>query len=301
MAIEDKVFSGDTLRSGYRFQRHWDNSMAYAFIFAELGAGIFFVSLLMNSLFGMIVGLALVSTGKPYFHLAHMGVPSRSWRAILRPDRSWISRGLLGLGAMIGTGSLYVIALAFGEKLGLAPDSGLVGLVGLLKVASAAFAVVVMSYQGFAMSHSTAISIWNSAIIPMASLLYSLALGVAGAMIFLPSAQAAGLVDIELLLLLGLAVMHTMLLHGGWHGSPGARTSVELLLQTDYSKWFWGLVIATGIVLPALILWIAPESRILAIVSGLAMLGGFCTWRVLIFKIGVFEPILSMNPFHTAG
>jgi len=298
MAIEDKVFSGDTLRSGYRFQRHWDNSMAYAFIFAELGAGIFFVSLLMNSLLGMIMGLVLVSTGKPYFHLAHMGVPSRSWRAMLRPDRSWISRGLLGLGAMIGTGFLYVIALAFGEKLGISPDSG---LPGLLKVASATFAIVVMSYQGFAMSHSTAIGIWNSAIIPMASLLYSLSLGVAGALVLLPAAQAGGLVDTQLLLLLGLAIMHVMLLHGGWHGSPGARTSVELLLQTSYSKWFWGLVIAAGIVLPALIMWGAPGNRLLAIISGVAMLGGFCAWRILIFKIGVYEPILSMNPFRTAG
>jgi hypothetical protein len=173
MAIEDKVFSGDTLRSGYRFQRHWDNSMAYAFIFAELGAGIYFVSLLMNSVPGMVVGLILVSTGKPYFHLAHMGVPSRSWRAMLRPDRSWISRGLLGLGAMIGAGFLYVIALTFGEQLGIGADSG---LLSLLKVASAAFAIVVMCYQGFAMSHSSAIGIWNSAIIPMASLLYSLSL-----------------------------------------------------------------------------------------------------------------------------
>jgi len=39
MSIENKVFSGDTLRVGYRFQRHWDNSMAYAFFCAELGAG----------------------------------------------------------------------------------------------------------------------------------------------------------------------------------------------------------------------------------------------------------------------
>jgi len=298
MAIEDKVFSGDTLRSGYRFQRHWDNSMAYAFIFAELGAGIYFVSLLMNSLPGMIAGLVLVSTGKPYFHLAHMGVPSRSWRAMLRPDRSWISRGLLGLGGMIGTGFLYVIALAFGDQLGVGADAG---VVGLLKLASATFAIVVMCYQGFAMSHSTAISIWNSAIIPMASLLYSLSLGVAGALILLPAAQAGGLADTQLLLLLGLAIMHVMLLHGGWHGSPGARTSVELLLQTEYAKWFWGLVVAAGIVLPGLILWMAPDSRVLAIISGLAMLSGFCSWRILIFKIGVYEPILSMNPFHSAN
>lgn len=298
MAIEDKVFSGDTLRAGYRFQRHWDNSMAYAFIFAELGAGLYFVSLLMNSMVGMVVGLALVSTGKPYFHLAHMGVPSRSWRAMLRPDRSWISRGLLGLGAMIGSGFLYVIALAFGDQLGIGADAG---IVGFFKLASAVFAVVVMCYQGFAMSHSTAIGIWNSAIIPMASLLYSLSLGVAGALILLPTATAGSLVDTQLLLLLGLAVMHVMLLHGGWHGSPGARTSVELLLQTGYAKWFWSLVVGAGVVVPALIMWMAPGHGPLAIISGVAMLSGFCTWRILIFKIGVYEPILSMNPFHSAN
>jgi len=227
-----------------------------------------------------------------------MGVPSRSWRAMLRPDRSWISRGLLGLGAMIGTGFLYVVALAFGDQLGINPDSG---LVAGLKFVSAAFTVVVMCYQGFAMSHSTAIGIWNSAIIPMASLLYSLALGVAGAIILLPAGQASGLLDTQLLLLLGLVVMHTMLLHGAWHGSPGARTSVELLLQTNYSKWFWGTVIGAGIALPALLIGLAPSNNFLAIISGVAMLAGFSAWRVLIFKVGVYEPILSMNPFHSTS
>ena len=154
MAIEDKVFSGDTLRVGYRFQRHWDNSMAYAFCCAEFGAGLFFVSLLLENTIGMV---------------------------------------------------------------------------------------------------------------------------------------------------LGLAVMHLMFLHGGWHGSPGARTSVELLLQTLYARWFWGLVVVVGLALPALILWAAPASKVLAIVSALATLAGFLAWRILIFKIGVYEPIMSMNPFQSAG
>jgi formate-dependent nitrite reductase membrane component NrfD len=297
MAIEDKVFSGDTLRVGYRFQRHWDNSMAYAFFFAELGAGLFFVSLLLDSMVGMICGLVLVSTGKPYFHLAHMGVPMKSWRAILRPDRSWISRGLLGLGGMIGAGFLYVVAVLFGEQLGVGADSA---LVWLLKLASACLALVVMSYQGFAMSHSSAIAIWNSAIMPMASLLYSLALGVAVALVLLPVDQAASLVNTQLLLLLGLTIMHLMFLHSGWHGSPGARTSVELLLQTRYAKWFWGLVIALGLGLAALLLWAAPASKVVALVSAVAVSAGFLAWRILIFKIGVFEPIMSMNPFHTS-
>ena len=298
MSIEDKVFSGDTLRVGYRFQRHWDNSMAYAFFCAELGAGVYFVSLLLDSLLGMAVGFVLVSTGKPYFHLAHMGVPTKSWRAILRPDRSWISRGVWVLAGLMGFGFLYLAALIFGEQLGIGADST---LLLVLKVVSAAFAIPVMIYQGFAMSHSSAIAIWNSAIMPMASLLYSLTLGLAVVRIFMPGAQAADLTDTLLLLLLGLSVMHLMFLHGVWHGSPGARTSVELLLQTLYAKWFWGLVVAIGIALPALLLLAAPASGVAALVAAVAIVAGFMAWRILIFKIGVYEPIMTMNPFHSAG
>lgn len=297
MSIADKVFSGDTLRVGYRFQRHWDNAMAYAFFFAEVGGGLFFVSLLLNSVPGMILGLVLVATGKPYFHLAHMGVPMKSWRAMLRPDRSWISRGLLGLILMIGAGSAYVIALVIGGQSATAADhTG----IWALKLTAAISTLVVMTYQGFAMSHSSAISIWNSAIMPMSSLLYSLVIGVAVALVILPGPQGLGLASTQLLLLLGLGVMHLMFLHGGWHGSPGAKTSVELLLQTLYAKWYWGLVIALGIMLPALLLWALPGSKLVAAVAAASTLTGFMAWRILIFKIGVYEPIMSMNPFHSA-
>ena len=100
------------------------------------------------------------------------------------------------------------------------------------------------------------------------------------------------------MLLLSLAVMHLMLLHAGWHGSPGARTSVELLLQTPYTKWYLGLTIALGILLPALLMWQAPASNLAALLSVTGVVAGFMCWRILIFKVGVFEPIMSMNPFH---
>lgn len=295
MAIEDKVFSGDTLRVGYRFQRHWDNSMAYAFFCAELGAGLFFVSLLMNNIAGMILGLIPVATGKPYFHLAHMGVPARSWRAMLRPDRSWISRGLLGLSALIGFGALLVLCLLFGSAFGVEADSA---VVSLLKLLAGIFAVLTMTYQGFAMSHSSAIAIWSSAILPLASFLYSLATGVAVFLLIPGAGGAADLGGALLLLLLSLGVMHLMLLHAGWHGSPGARTSVELLLQTLYAKWFWGLTVVAGILLPGVLMWLAPDLYVAKLLACLGILVGFMAWRILIFKIGVYEPIMSMNPFN---
>jgi formate-dependent nitrite reductase membrane component NrfD len=295
MAIEDKVFSGDTLRVGYRFQRHWDNSMAYAFFCAELGAGLFFVSLLLENIPGMILGLIPVATGKPWFHLSHMGVPARSWRAALRPDRSWISRGLLALSALLGCGALLILCLLFGSSFGVPADSI---LVTLLKFFAGTFALVTMSYQGFAMSHSSAIAIWNSAILPLASFLYSLATGVAVLSLIPGASGTTDLVGALLLLLLSLGVMHLMLLHAGWHGSPGARTSVELLLQTMYAKWFWGLTMVAGILLPGLLLWSAPDLFLAKLLACLGILAGFMAWRILIFKIGVYEPIMSMNPFN---
>ena len=65
--------------------------MAVAFFAAEVGTGLFLVSYYFDLMLGMILGVALAGTLKPYFHLAHMGVPGKSIRALLRPDRSWIS------------------------------------------------------------------------------------------------------------------------------------------------------------------------------------------------------------------
>ena len=95
------------------------------------------------------------------------------------------------------------------------------------------------------------------------------------------------LADALLLLLLALGAMHLMLLHAGWHGSPGARTSVELLLQTLYAKWFWGLTVAAGILLPGLLLvgmylvYLALTATLtfaVSLLGGIAVLLGGLPW-----------------------
>ena len=233
--------------------------------------------------------------GKMYFHFAHMGVPMKSWRAALRPDRSWISRGLLGLSAFMGFGVLLVLCLVFGEQMGIARDSN---LVDALKVLTGVFCLVTMTYQGFAMSHSSAIAIWSSAIMPLSSFLYSLAVGTAVALLIVPSAQVAGLAQAQAVLMLSLLVMHLMFLHAGWHGSPGARTSIELLLQTLYAKWYLIVTMPGGIIAPGLLAWLILPGDLMVLLSCMMVLAGFMAWRILIFKIGVYEPIMSMNPFH---
>ena len=285
MAVNDLPIVGDSFKLGFRLQRYWDTPIASAFFFGELGAGLFFVSLLLESNRGMLAGLLITGLLKTYFHLSHMGVPQKSWRAILRPDRSWISRGLIGIVCFMGFGGLHLL-----EVWGLIPGFG-----GLLTLLAGAAALVVMTYQGFAMSHSTAISLWNSGLIPVSSLAYS---ATAGVMVLLAAAPESAqlMVPAALILHLCVAVILLSLLHAARHGSPGARKSVELLTRTLYAKWFFVLVCGAGVLLPVLLLWFAGSVPLATMIAATGTLAGYYTFRLLIFKAGVFEPIMSFRP-----
>lgn len=297
MAARDLPIVGDSFNVGYRFQRYWDTAMANAFFFGELGAGLFLVSLLLGFVPGMLAGLLITGVLKTYFHLSHMGVPGKSWRAILRPDRSWISRGLLGIVFLMGFGGLHTLNSWF--DLQGAWDLAVLG--GLVKLLAAAAALLVMTYQGFAMSHSTAIALWSTGLMPVSSLVYAATGGVTLAL-------AAGwaspalvgsrplIVSAALALLLVVAVVLLSLLHAAHHGSPGGRKSVELLTRGLYAKWFYGLVWGAGLVLPALLLALAADSRAAAIAAAAGALVGYYAFRLLVFKAGVFEPIMSFRP-----
>lgn len=297
MSTRNAPIVGDSFQVGYRFQRYWDTPMANAFFFGELGAGFFFVSLLLGFVPGMAVGILITCILKTYFHISHMGVPGKAWRAIVRPDRSWISRGLLAIIVWSSFGALHVLNLWLGLEaaLGFGPV-----VAGLIKLVAATAALVVMTYQGFAMSHSTAISLWSSGLMPVSSLVYSLTAGTMLTLVFgwhaLPAGQPGMLANAALLLLVVIAVVLLSLLHGAHHGSPGGRTSVELLLKSLYARYFLGAVWGTGLILPALLLWAGAGSYPAAIVAAIGMLGGYYAYRVLIFKAGVYEPIMSFRP-----
>jgi formate-dependent nitrite reductase membrane component NrfD len=272
---------GDSFRLGYRFQRHWGTSMASAFFCGEVGAGLFLVSMIFESLPGLVLGWLLVAIGKPLFHLTHMGVPAKSWRAILRPDRSWTSRGLIAIVVFAGAGGIHTLDAISGGAIPL-------GIV--FQFLAGAAALVVMTYQGFAMSHSTAIALWNTAMMPFSSLLYGLTAGVVVTL----ALGAGELLYTALGLLAALGIMLLSLLHAAYHGSPGGRLSAELLIKTLYAKWFHGVVVAAGILLPMASLWLGNET-----LAAAGILAGFFAFRVLIFKAGVYEPIMSFGTHGT--
>lgn len=283
---------GDDFRLGYRYQTHWDVPMASAFFCGEVGAGLFLVSLLAGSTAGMTLGLAVTGVGKSFFHLTHMGVPSRSWRAILRPDRSWTSRGLIAIIVLCGCGGLYIVDRAVGGVLVPEARSGLAAL-------AAAAALVVSSYQGLAMAHSSAIALWSTAAVPLAGLAYGLASG-AALLLVLPGGAHDGtlggvpLAAIAIALLAAVAVTLFTHLYTVYRGSPAGRLSVTLLVKTRFAPAFHGVVVGAGLVLPLIILGL-DGGAIARAIAATGVLAGFYAFRVLIFKAGVYAPVMTFG------
>jgi len=299
MAVQDLPIVGDSFNLGFRFQRYWDTPMANAFFACEFGAGLFLVSLLTDFVPGMIGGL-LVGVGlKTFFHLTHMGVPLQSWRAILRADRSWISRGLIGIVFFVFFGAAHIA----NQWYGLSTAWNLPWVVGdLVRFGAGAAAVVCMTYQGFAMSHSSAISLWSTGLMPVSSFVYSAASGV---MLVLATGWNTAfaerpdtrqmLITAGMYLCFAVAAVLISLLHASRHGSPGARKSFELLTKDLYAKWFYSLIWIVGIIVPVLVLWLAPTYTAIILATAAILIGHY-SYRVLIFKAGVFEPIMSFRP-----
>ena len=305
MATDQPAIVGDSFALGYRFQRYWNTSMASAFFFGELGAGLFIVSIFYGVVPGMIGGLVATGILKAYFHLAHMGVPANSWRAMMRPDRAWISRGIIAIAVFVVFGVAYLLLQtgaifnldfdAFGGAGGVLPQT--------VKTIAVLAALGVLLYHGFLISHSSAISLWSTGLMPVVSIVYSLLGGAALTAVLGWSVMAGEVPDgmpslhaLALILLVGLAVVLFSLMYAALNGSPGARVSMNLLLKGPFASIFVPLVVGVGLVLPLVLLLWAPATYMTSLIVAVAVLVGYFAFRVFIFKAGVYDPIMSFAP-----
>ncbi len=291
--IASKRIGDGTFRVGVGLQKAWGLHMATAFFFGEAGAGLYFVSQFFDFVLGMVVGLALVLFGKAGGHVLHLGQPLRGWRALAKVRTSWVSRGLAAILVFVVAGSLHVADAMTGMLPAFVSQ--------LVAAAALVSCFVIMVYQGFAMSHSSAIALWSGGQMPIASLTYALLNGVLltlvlgfGEPFLAEQPETVRLLQVfaVALMLYGLVTVLS-LLHGARHASEAGRESVMLLLRGGFARWFVPLVIGLGLVVSALMMLAAPPafSWMLAI-AGLE-LTGYYAFRVLVFKAGGYDPALS--------
>jgi formate-dependent nitrite reductase membrane component NrfD len=271
---------------GYKRQTRWGRMEALVFTLECAGAGLLAAALVLGAPPLMLaIGVALVAAAVVLL-LAHLGHPTRAWRAVRAVRTAWISRGTLVLGTLVGLGALYVLALHFG---GVDPAAGAARAARLLLLACACFVTL---YPGLVLAASPAIPFWNSALLPVLSAASGAASGLAllVALGARTDAAAWGLV-VALAALAACVALHLITMRA--RGAAAAE-SVALLLR-DHAAAFLGLACAVGIAFPALAAYLLATGSggaALAVAAAAARLAGDLALRDLLLKVGLYEPLV---------
>jgi formate-dependent nitrite reductase membrane component NrfD len=256
-----------------------------------LGGGFYLASLYFNNLWGMFISWLIILVLKGGLHVAHAERPVKLWRMILRPQSSWVSRGLILTISLIVFGA---IQLAFSYWL-----PGTAGEI-VFKVLTGIAAFGVMIYAGFTMNYVSGISFWNSALLPALFMLWGILSGLALVMVI---GLGVGGVDVKLaaigslVLLIAATILIALYLWTATYAGPSARQSVR-----ELTRGYRALVSGIGVVLFGIIIPLAislssyfgnnvPPLSLAILILVCEIIGGLAfTYSVL--KVGVYRPLV---------
>lgn len=282
----------DNFVMAYRTQTEWRWLIPIAFFLGGLGAGLFMVSLFTGFTTGALIGLIIAVVGKGAAHFLYLGNPLRFWRAVMRPQTSWISRGMLAMVGLAVFGTLYVAVRG-----GVVPGAG-GGFEILLAVLAGISAAVVMVYDGFVIATPPSIPLWHSALMPILAAAYSLLGGSTLALVMAESGVRGGdvvpvgtLHSLELVLVVFNFALLAVFLIVGWSASATARESVSLLLRR-YSVVFIGGVVLLGLVVTGILALTLGEGAggALIFLAVCELIGDLLVWFTIL-NVGVYQPI----------
>lgn len=264
-----------------------------AFFFSEIGAGIYLVSIFLNFRPGWLIGwlVSLVLGG--FIHLGFLGKPLRSWRMLLRPASSEISRGMWVVLLFAIIGFLQALPVVVSGVPWSGDSSALKVIMGIL--------CILLITHGFStMSVVRALPMWNSSMMLPLSIVSGIWVG----------SQTT-----ELMLLIGghditvaevwarwslLSYMGALLvfLWGSLHSSETTRMSIKSILMGSSSATFFVGVVAIGILIPFVITLFVWGNEPASLSGGLLFLRFACVligdlaMRYAIMKGALYSPLI---------
>jgi formate-dependent nitrite reductase membrane component NrfD len=278
----------------YRPERVWAEGRAIALVLAHFlsgaGAGAWLLGLVLDLRLALVLGLGAVALGG-IVHLGFLGHPERAWKMMMRPQSSWISRGLWSMIVFVPTAALYV-AGAYG-----AWNRGSAFAIVMLVLSLLGMAGIFL-YKGFVYAVSRAVPLWHSPLLPVSYIAVGLRGGAALAFVGLAfvapdseihSAQtwwlAATVVTI-FLFVLELAM--------GRSDSTISR-SLAVLARGSIAWVFFVGAGLLGVVIPAaLVIASYPASIGVAgfLIAGVASLLGDLAYKYCMNTAGTYVPLV---------
>lgn len=271
---------------GPKLQTIWGAREAFVFALEGIAAVTMTVCAARRWLPGMI-GAELAMIAAVGLLFSHLGNPKAAWRAIANVRRSWISRGTAVIGAFCGLGALAILIELVRPAMPVPP--WITDLVFWLLAICAGF---IIFYPGFAMRASTGIPLWQTSFLPILSALGGLSTGGAVVVAAAPAlgVDVGALVGAELAVLAALAVAIAGFIARALGKGRAAQLSARLMMKER--RWFWGLAVATGLVIPVLALLLAPASTAVLTIAAVSRYLGDAALRYAILKTGMYEAVV---------
>lgn len=268
-----------------------------AFFFTEMGAGLYVVSLFFGFWRGCIAGWLISAILGGGLHMLYLGRPERAWRAILRPVKSELSRGLIIMGLFLVLGALQLAP-------SLGPLSALPWRTDMMffKVIVTILGFFVITHGFMTMNVMTSIPFWNSAILPVLSLASGVWLGTQLG-IGMAVSNKGLLMSLEPVARWSFFAYAFLILCYLWnanHATSAVKQSLSIVLKGSQAVHFYAGVVLIGLLIPLLItlyVWGSNGDagagilylRIICALIGDGML------RYVITKSGRYSPLIYSN------
>jgi formate-dependent nitrite reductase membrane component NrfD len=256
-----------------------------------VGSGSYLVSLYFNNLNGMFVGWLIILILKSGFHIAHAERPLKLWRMVLNPRTSWISRGLILTACFIVFGA---VQLFLSYRLpGAAGETAFKALTGIM-----AFALII--YSGFTVSSVNSIPFWNSALLPVLFLSWSILSGLA---LVTTMALGSSGVDIKVaeagirISIIVTLILMAFYLWNATYAGPTARHSVRGLtkglpaLLSLVGVGLCGIIIPLALSLLNYLTGKTPAHWLSILVLICEVVGGL-SFTYCVLKLGFYSPLI---------
>ena len=270
-----------------------------AFFAGTVGPGLYMFAAALRYNAGMLLGLLVVVFGYALPHAAYLGRIERSWRAILRPGESWISRGFIFANAFMILAALsvahYIPALRSGP---LGPDSA---AFEYIVIGACISAFLLAMYPGFLFSVLKAIPFWHSFVLIPLFLIQAFGGGAAVTIIMLVLRGAGPeyiqrIAAIDVLFAAVTAGLVGMQLLVGLKSGPTGRISVLILTKGPYRRLFVYGAVAVGLVAPLVLFAVvgflgAPAA--IAVPAALMQLAGIVLFKYCLLNAGAYRQLFT--------
>jgi formate-dependent nitrite reductase membrane component NrfD len=261
-----------------------------AFYAGGLGGGLYLVSLIFNSLWGMFISWLIIAVIKGGTHLMYLGKPWRAWRIITRPQTSWLARGFIFVILFVGLGAVQMMLSHWLP--GSAAEIAFKVLAGIM-----AFGVA--TYTGIILKNVKGVPFWNSLLLPVLFVIcgvlggFGLAVVIAlnGGGINLDAAETGS----RWLLLANVLLIVIYLWQTSRRESIGKQSVLEQI-RGENAPVFWigvvlfGIVIPLAIALSGIIVHVPSALLITAVVC--EIIGGLAL-RYCVLKAGAYKPLVA--------